>query len=191
MKSHNRSKNIYGLLILVTAVGACLAAGCGYHFKAGGEVVGLKIESLAIPLMPSPSSEPGFEADFTEMIREEFIRHVKIPLVSAEEAHMVLNGRIISIGTEPLTYDQQQQTTAGHAVTFLTTRSRRMNLKMEVSLLDKSSGKLIWEDKSLEAYADFQVTTDPLLTRYNQQNALQRIAQQLARRIYQQTVERF
>lgn len=191
MKSHNRSKNIYGLLILVTAVGAWLAAGCGYHFKAGGEVVGLKIESLAIPLMASPSSEPGFEADFTAMIREEFIRHVKIPLVSAEEAHMVLNGRIISIGTEPLTYDQQQQTVARHAVTFLTTRSRRMNLKMEVSLLDKSSGELIWEDKSLEAYADFQVTTDPLLTRYNQQNALQRIAQQLARRIYQQTVERF
>ncbi|RPI74917.1 MAG: hypothetical protein EHM45_16585 [Desulfobacteraceae bacterium] len=191
MKSIHRLKNIYSLIILGTALSAWLAAGCGYHFKAGSEAVGIKIESLAIPLMASPSSEPGFEADFTEMIREEFIRHVKIPLVAAEEAHMVLNGKVVSVTTEPLTYAQQQRLAAGQSGIYRTTSSRRMNLKMEASLLDKSSGTFIWEDKTLEAHADFQVTADPLLTRYHQQKALQNIAQQLARRIYQQTVERF
>jgi hypothetical protein len=168
-----------------------LLFGCGYHFIPSATPSGSKIQSLAIPLVSSPSSEAGWEADFTAIIREEFIRHAQIPLRDTEEAQMVLNGKITSIETKPLSYDEQQQIVGGYTTSFRTTNRRRINLKMEVSLLDKSNGKTVWEDKTLEAKADFQVSNDPLATRYNQQQALQEIARQLARRIFQQTVERF
>jgi outer membrane lipopolysaccharide assembly protein LptE/RlpB len=188
MKFHLKSIYFFSSTVIIFWI--CFT-GCGYHFRDQSEMAGLQIQSIAIPLMPSPSSEANFEADFTKMVREEFIQHAKVPLVSVEEAQMVLNGKIISLETEPVTYNQQKQMVTGHEATYMVTSSRRLRLKMEVSLLDRSSGKTVWENKSLEAKADFQVTSDPLLNHYYQLQALQAIAQDLARRIYQQTVERF
>ena len=55
-----------GVCIILLSV---FQAGCGYQFRADGEPVGIQLESLAIPLFSSTSSEIGFEADFTKMIR--------------------------------------------------------------------------------------------------------------------------
>ena len=65
----------YALLLLLTL----LLAGCGYSLRADGEPVGIQLESLAIPLFSSTSSEIGFEADFTKVIRQEFISHARVP----------------------------------------------------------------------------------------------------------------
>jgi hypothetical protein len=43
----------------------------------------------------------------------------------------------------------------------------------------------------MEEEASFEVVADPLITRYNQQQALLKIARLLAKRIYLKTVERF
>ncbi len=89
----------YTLLLLLTL----LLAGCGYQFRADGEPVGIQLESLAIPLFSSTSSEIGFEADFTKMIRQEFISHGRVPIVAEEKAQAVLVGKVVEVRADPLT----------------------------------------------------------------------------------------
>jgi hypothetical protein len=161
----------------------CAGVGCGYQIRADGEPVGITIQNLAIPLFTSTSSEMGFEALFTRAIREEFISHAKVPLVPEERAGTVLIGRIYDISTDPIGYDD----TGG----FTVTSTRRIRVRVDVQMVDKTRGKIIWHDKSMEERTSFQVGTDPIGAQLEQQQALETLARRVAKKIYQRTVERF
>ncbi len=167
------------------------SAGCGYHFRADGKPVGLEIESLAVPLVTSTSSQISFESDFTRIIRETFISQANVPLVPREQAQMVLLGNIVDVQTDPLTFDLDQRRILGEDVIYATTNSRRLKVELDARLIDRVSGKIIWRDPSMLDEARFVVSADPLTTRYNQREALRKIAVRLARRIYLKTMERF
>jgi hypothetical protein len=167
------------------------AAGCGYHLRAGGKPIGIQIESLAIPLMESTSSSLGFEGDFTRVIREEFVSHSKVPLVSRDEAAAVLIGKVYEIKTDPYSYNLTQTTIQGEEKNYETTNARWLRIKLDVKLMDRSTGKVIWHDRGMEEKETFAVGTDPLANRYNERNAVRQIARRLAERIYLKTMERF
>ena len=177
--------------VVVIFFALCLTMGCGYYFRANGEPVGIKIESLSIPLMTSTSSMIGFEADFTRVIREEFVSHAKVPLVSKEKAQAVLTGRIYDIKMDPLTYDIERQTVRGYSTFYEVTSGRRLRIKLDIKLTDRNTGKIIWHERSMEEKTGFIVEMDPLATRYNQREALKEIARRLAKRVYLKTMERF
>jgi hypothetical protein len=166
-------------------------AGCGYTIRADGRPVGIQIRSLAVPLITSTSSNIAFESDFTRAIRQEFISHGNVPILPKEEAQMVLIGHVKNIETESLTFDLDQRRIAGNSVTYSQTNSRRLKVELEMKLVDRNTGKIIWEDSDLMDEARFDVSTDPLSTRYSQRQALSKIAGRLAKRIYLKSMERF
>jgi hypothetical protein len=178
------------LAVLLISAGS-LIPGCGYQFRAGGEPEGITIQSLAIPLFTSTSSEIGFEADFTKIVRNEFISYARVPLVPEERAEMVIVGRIYDVSTSPLAYESMQQSVAGKVATYEVTRSRTLRILLDVQLLDKARGKPVWRDTTMTERATFTVDTDPFVTRFNQEQALEEIARRLAKRIYLKTMERF
>jgi hypothetical protein len=178
----------WGLIILFTGF---FLMGCGYQFRATGEPLGTKIESIAIPLIESTSSIIGFEAEFTRFIREEFISFGRVSLVSKETAQVVLTGRIHDIKTEPLIFDIQQQVVSGVLTTDEITSRRRLKIRLDMKLTERATGRILWQDKHMEDRASFEVDADPLVTRFNQSRALERIARELARRIFLKTMERF
>ncbi len=179
----------FGGIALLILWGLCTS--CGYYFRATGEPLGIKLESLAIPMIESTSSEVGFEAAFTRIVRDKFIAQGKVPLVSVEKAQAVLTGRVYKIWTEPISYETTQQTVNGVATTFEVTRSRRLRLILDMRLTDTRTGKVIWHEKAMQEKAIFAVREDPLETRYNQRLAEEFIARQLADRIFLKTMERF
>jgi hypothetical protein len=153
--------------------------------------VGITIESLAIPLFESTSTDRGFEAAFTDIIRKEFINRATIPIVSSAQAGAVLSGRIREIDTQPLSYNTVRQSAGGHTVTYETNGSRKLIVKLEITMKDLKTGKIIWHDDSMEEEASFKVSDDPLQTRYNKDQAINNIAGSMAKRIYLNTMERF
>ena len=159
-------------------------SGCGYQLQATGKPLNLTISSMAIPLMETPSSDIGFEGDFTKMIRRAFVSHSQIPLVSKEKAAAVLIGKVTDIKTEPLSYRVTDET-------FDVTTSRWLKIRLSAKLVERGTGKAIWNDPNMVEKASFTVDSDPLKTRYNQRRATKKIAQLLAERIYLKTMERF
>ena len=176
-----------GCIILLSL----LLVGCGYHFRADGEPVGIQLESLAIPMFSSTSSEIGFEADFTKVIRQEFISQGRVPLVPEEKAQVVLIGKIQDIRADSLTYRSQDFTVGGQTTTYEVTRSRKLRVKLDVQLVDRRQGKVIWREAAMEEQASYFISADPLETRYSERQALEKIAGRLAKRIYLRTMERF
>ena len=179
---------ILGVMVLLPGF---FITGCGYSIRASGDPMGIKMESMAIPMIESTSSDLGFEADFTRVIREEFIRNSKVPLVSKEEAQTVLSGRIYDIRTEPVSYDLDQQTVKGAVITYTETKTRLLRVKVDIRFEDKGTGKVIWRNENMEEKTSYVVDRDPLVTRFNKKNALETIAERLAKRIFLQTMERF
>jgi hypothetical protein len=166
-------------------------AGCGYQFRADGEPVGIALENVAIPLFTATSSEIGFEADFTRIVRQEFISHARVPLVPEERAEKVILGRIHDVRTDPLTYDSIESTVSGETVTYWATASRNLRVYLDVRLVDKNQGKVVWQERNMSESISFAVSPDPLVTRYNQKLALERIARRMAKKIYLNAMERF
>jgi len=50
---------------------------------------------------------------------------------------------------------------------------------------------VIWREAGMEDQASYPVSGDPLKLRYTEQQALEKIASRLAKRIYLRTMERF
>lgn len=160
------------------------STGCGYTLQATGQPKGITIPSLAIPLMKSPSSSLGFEGEFTRMIRQEFVSHSQIPLESKEKAAMVLIGIVTDIKTEPLSYRISDEN-------FEVTTSRWLKIKLSCKLVDRATGKTVWEDPDMEQKVAFTVTSDPLQTNYNRRKAIEKIARLFSEIVYLKTMERF
>jgi len=177
-----------GVLLLLLTL---LLGGCGYHLRADGEPVGIELESLAIPMFSSTSSTIGFEADFTRMIRQEFISYGRVPLVPEEKAQAVLVGKIQDVRTDPLAYSSQDVTVGGYTSTYDVTKSRKLRVRLEIQLVDRRQGKVIWREAAMEEQASYAVSGDPLETSYSERQALEKIAGRLAKRIYLRTMERF
>ncbi|MCP4666416.1 MAG: hypothetical protein GY849_08610 [Deltaproteobacteria bacterium] len=166
-------------------------SGCGYHFQGTGKPVGISMDSLAIPLMESTSSFMGFEGEFTRAIREEFVSHGRVPIVSREEASTVLIGKIYEIETEPYSYELLHEDVRGRETTYEVTNARWLEIVLKIRLEDRATGHVIWEDRKMTERHTYAVTDDPLANRFNQRRALRAIARTLARRIYAKTMERF
>lgn len=179
------------LIALHLAFSLALTQGCGYHFRASGEPIGVEIQSLAIPLISSTASSLGFEGDFTTIIRYEFLSRSKLPLVPREKASAVLIGRISEIETEPLSYETLKTTVKGEETNYEVTDRRRLRIRLDAKLIDTASGNTIWQERAMEERATFDVTDDPLRNRFNQKGALEEIARRFATRIYLKTIERF
>jgi hypothetical protein len=185
-------KKLKGCFFSWAVLTSCiLGAGCGYQVRALGEPVGITIENLAIPLFSSTSSEIGFEADFTRVVRDEFISHARVPLVPEQRAEKVIIGRIYDIRADPLTYALRDVTVNGQARTHEVTRSRNLRLTLDAQLVDRKEGKVIWRDRTMTGSANFAVDPDPMVTRHNQKVAVEAIARRLAKQIYLKTMERF
>ena len=153
--------------------------------------MGISLDSLAIPMIESTSSDIGFEASFTKIVRDKFISQGKVNLVTMAQAQAVLSGRVYMIRTVPLSYRTEQQTVSGVVRTFEETKSRRLILRLEMRLTETKTGKVIWQEKGMEEMAIFEVSEDPLVTQFNQRLALELIARELANRIFLKTMERF
>jgi len=179
---------VFSLLLIMTLLSF---SSCGYQFRADGEPVGIELKSIAIPMVESTSSEKGFEADFTTVLRNEFISHARVPLKNKDQAGMILQVEIYEVSTQPLTYNSDQRAVSGRVITHETTSSRRLILHLNVNLIDSSTGKTLWNDSSMTEEASFAVTADPLVNRKKQKEALLKIARLLSKRIYNRTMERF
>jgi len=179
------------LLMSLITLSLLVCSACGYGFRVSGEPVGITIDSLAIPLFESTSTDRGFEAEFTEIIRNEFISRSKVPIVAKEQASALISGRIYQIDTQSLSYNTERQSVEGNTVSYETDGTRKLIVKADIAMTDRTTGKIIWHDDSMEEEAVFKVSEDPLQNRYNKDQAIKSIAGLMAKRIYLNTMERF
>jgi len=188
-KFPHRSKGVLYLILFTM-----FAAGCGYRISSPGGPVDPAvpgISGLAISLVESPSSNLGFEAEFTRILRKEFISYSGMPLMSERDAPYVLECRVKKISTRPRRYRSTRTLLQGEEYVSWRTAARRMSVDLDARLVERATGNVIWHDDSMVETADWDLGADPLADRDAQRGAVRRLAERVAAKLYSRTVDRF
>lgn len=172
----------YSLLLLFTVCCSLLtvSTGCGYHIAGKGGSMPGNVSTISIPFLKNHVQKPDIETIFTTALINEFVKS-GIAKVVDENAEAILNGAVIGYNLTPVSFNSND-----------VIQEYRLTIKLEINLVRKSDGKVLWEDKNITDYEDFKVNTaDINATKTADLDAVKKMAGDTARLIKERMLERF
>lgn len=155
------------LALSVTAT--LLAAGCAtYHF---GSAVPAELRTIAVPVFENASGYPEIDAVVTQYVLREFQREGTFKIDRLDNASLKMLGRLVSTDVSAIGYDRNYTSRASEY---------RYTLTAEITVVERSTGKLLIDAMPIKADTTF-LTSGDMLT--GMQNAYPRIAKELSRKI--------
>jgi outer membrane lipopolysaccharide assembly protein LptE/RlpB len=170
----------------ITILGCLLSlAGCGYTLAGRGSSLPTYIQTIGVPLFVNATSVFDVEQKLTERVRLEFIGRGKYKVVSDDVgADAVLKGEIVGISVRPTAFTTEQQASR-YEITVV----------VKIEFRDVKTNKVLYENPAQTFREEYEVTTgqvasDPSFLGQNQ-NALERIANDFARTVVAAILEAF
>ncbi len=159
-----------------------LTASCGYHIAGKADTLPGTISVIAIPPFENGSTEYKIEQYMTQAVVQEFIRRTRYRVVADEqEADAVLRGVVTNVHVFPAIFDPT--TSRATSINTLT--------QVHVSLWDRKTGQLIYENPNFEYRDRYEVSTNPNAFFEERQTALVRTSQATARGLVSAVLEQF
>jgi outer membrane lipopolysaccharide assembly protein LptE/RlpB len=157
-----------------------LVSGCGYRFSGTGAFPE-NTESIFIPILENRTSESRLEKLITDDLIYEFTKNRKDILAgSIDDADAVLYGIIHSISIETISRDDPN-----------TSSERSVKLSVDIKLV-VPEGRVIWQVKGITADMAYNVLPDDKYrTIQNRREAILKISQRLAEKIFTRMTDNF
>jgi outer membrane lipopolysaccharide assembly protein LptE/RlpB len=173
-----RMKTIILLIAIIILFSATL--GCGYHIMGKGGEFPQGITSVAIIPLENKTQEPNLTSIFTSALRHEFIFRHEVEVVAAEKAEASLEGSITSRSIASTAYDSE-----GRA------REYDITLILDLRLVRRGSKEILWRGDKITGTWHYKANPDVMVNEGNKNDAIQKIAADLAEKIYIMIKERF
>jgi outer membrane lipopolysaccharide assembly protein LptE/RlpB len=171
-------KNSTCVMLLIILFSAIL--GCGYQLMGKGGAFPEGITSLAIIPLENKTKEPNLTAIFVSALRKEFIFRREVEIVTEQRADASLQGAITSIINSSTAYDRE-----GRATEY------QVTVTMDLLLLRQGSNEILWRGDGITGSWYYQASSDVIVNEGNKNNAIHKIAADLAEKIYIMIKERF
>jgi hypothetical protein len=134
----------FGVLIASTAL--LLQSGCFYGFAGGG--LPPHIHTLALSTFDNQSASPDVPTELFDALHRELQRRLGVRDAPADRADAAVRGVIASYDTDvPVSFSANPQ----QAVSA----RRRLQLTVEIEIVDQSNGKVLFSNKALRQEADY------------------------------------
>lgn len=158
----------------------CLA-GCGYTLVGQGSLP-KHIETIAIPIFGNPTIERGIEDIITDAFIEKFVQGGKLKLVSGQAADAVLIGAIRSYQA-----DEAEIVKDGSVTSY------KLVVTIDVELRDRKNDIVLWAQENIKQEENFPGGPDvnPIDEQEYEEEALKRLAEELAERVFTLSTEQF
>ena len=159
-----------------------LLTACGYHTSAHSTVLPATIKTVAVPAFSNLTTRYKLTDRMPQAIAREFVTRTRYRVVPREEAaDAVLRGTVISYTSFPTIFDPA------------TTRASGVELRvvLQVSLVERATGKVLFNRPNFEIRERYQISTDPLQYYEESESALDRASQETARQIVSTILEDF
>jgi outer membrane lipopolysaccharide assembly protein LptE/RlpB len=179
----NRAKLIPGLIV-------CVLSGCGYHVAGRSGVLPKTIHVIAVPPIENKTSSYRIEQRLTAATIHEFLARTNYKIVSAPESgDAVLRGTVVSVEAVPLLFTSIPAT----ATTPATTRATNMliTMKCDVTFTDSTTQKVLYRNDNFVFRNEYEISTDVKSFFEEQDPALDRMAQDFAKRLVAAVTENF
>lgn len=159
----------------------CLT-GCGYTLVGQGSLP-KHIKTIAIPVFANTTLEKGVEDVITQALIEKFVKGGKARLVAENEADAILTGTIRGYkADEALTYNAKNEIA-----------SYKMVVTINAELRDMVKNATLWKIENLAEDGEFAggPEVNPSETQANKEEALKKLAVELAERVQSLALEGF
>jgi outer membrane lipopolysaccharide assembly protein LptE/RlpB len=167
------------LLLFLTSF---LQSGCGYH--VAGRTISLpqSIHVIAVTALENKTTSYRIEQKLTSATVHEFLARTQFKVVSnPADGDAVLRGKVVSLEAVPLLFDTQ----SGRATTML------VLVKCEVSLTESATDKMLYHSDNFVFRNEYEISTDVPSFFEEQDPALDRLAQDFARKLVAAVIENY
>jgi outer membrane lipopolysaccharide assembly protein LptE/RlpB len=176
---------------LVTLLLACaILSGCGYHVAGRGDALPKTIHVIAVPAIENKTSSYRIEQRLTAATIHEILVHTNYKAVSMPESgDAVLRGKVLTVEAVPLLF----VSTPATATTPATTRATTMlvTMKCEVTLTESTTQKVLYHSDNFVFRNEYEISSDVKSFFEEQDPALDRMAQDFAKRLVAAITENF
>jgi hypothetical protein len=172
------------LLSAGVLLAAALLGGCGYHVSGTGDLLPKTIHTIAIPAFGNATVRYKLTDTLPEALTREFIARTRYKIVSdPAQADAVVQGAVINFVAYPTTFDQ----TTGRA------SGLQANVRMTVSLVERSTGKVLFTRPTFEWKQQYEINTTTYYQAYfdESETALARLSKDVARDLVSAILENF
>ena len=158
------------------------AAGCGYHVSGTTDLLPKTIHSIAIPAFENQSARYKLTDRLPEAISREFIARTRYRIESdPEKADAILRGAVTNYIAYPTIIDQATGRASG----------LQTNVVMQISLIERSTGKVLFSRPGFEMKQRYEVSIDPRAYFEESEVALSRLSRDVARDLVTAILENF
>jgi outer membrane lipopolysaccharide assembly protein LptE/RlpB len=157
-----------------------VSSGCGYHFLGKGKGTLGEVKTIAIPYFVNKTFEPGIDRIFTDALVNEFVESREFTLTSEDKADVVMKGVLKSFEDQPISFNRNDR-----ALEY------RATVTLEFSVEERATGKVLWRDRNITYNEEYRVNPDIAVTEFNKDQAIERLAGELAERIHDNLLEGF
>jgi hypothetical protein len=168
------------LVFFVLLLLAFVCTSCGYtNPYVSKESPESSSKTLLITTWQNRTNELGLESIYFRLFNAWFKKSSRISVVfNEEQADLKLTGEISSIDLPGLFYDS-----------FDEALEIKVKLTVRFTLRDNRNNSILWQEREFTVYEPFIIDPTGELTRYNKQNALLRIGNEIGEMIYLRTHE--
>ena len=161
---------------------AILPAGCGYHVAGHSNSLPNTIHVIAVTALENKTTSYRIEQKLTSATVHEFLARTPYKIVSnAADGDAVLRGKVVSIEAVPLLFDTQ----TGSATTMLVT------VKCEFSLTESATAKVLYHADDFVFRNEYEISTNVPSFFEEQDPALDRLAQDFAKKLVAAVIENY
>jgi len=167
---------------LLMSLIAIVQAGCGYHVAGHNNSLPKSIHVIAVVALENKTTSYRIEQKLTSATVHEFLARTPYKIVSnAADGDAVLRGKVVSVEAVPLLFDTQ----SGRATTMLVT------VKCEVSLTESATDEVLYHSENFVFRNEYEISTDVPSFFEEQDPALDRLAQDFARKLVAAVIENY
>ena len=167
---------------LLISLIALLQAGCGYHVAGHSNSLPKSVHVIAVMALENKTTSYRIEQKLTSATVHEFLARTPYKIVSnAADGDAVLRGKVVSLEAVPLLFDTQ----SGSATTMLVT------VKCEFSLTESATDKVLYQSDNFVFRNEYEISTNVPSFFEEQDPALDRLAQDFARKLVAAVIENY
>jgi outer membrane lipopolysaccharide assembly protein LptE/RlpB len=158
------------------------STGCGYHVAGKGDRLPPDVKTIAVPIFVNQSPRFRIEQMVSEAVTREFIERTSYRITpNPQEADAVLRGTVKDVRAGVVTFDP----TTGRASTM------QIQVTADVKLVDSRTHKILYSNSNYIFREQYQISPSESGLFEEDQPALRRLSQDLARTLVTAILENF
>lgn len=162
---------------------ALFLVSCGYQLEGRPRQFAPQWKTIYVPVWKNPTADIQFGEIMAEALRERIELAGDLKLAKTEdEADLVFQGELVSVWVGGLSYNVYTQTL-----------ERRVSVKAKARLVERETGRVIWQNDHIYRYEDYPVVQEVTSEQVDpgRDIALRKISKDLAEIIYHQIISSF